>query len=261
MLLAIDAGNTNTVFAIHDGKETRGQWRISTIGSRTAEEYLVWLHQLLAIDGIDQQDIDACIISTVVPQTLFNLQSMCRRFFHTEPLIVGQSNVELGFEVRIAQPSNVGADRIVNTVGSHIKYKGPLIIIDFGTATTFDVVHSDGAYEGGIIAPGINLSLEALHQAAAQLPRVAIARPQAVIGTDTISAMQSGVFWGYVAMIEGLVARIKAEREEDHTVISTGGLSALFRNATDAIDHVDQDITIRGLVELYRRNSAQVKAC
>lgn len=115
MLLAIDAGNTNTVFAIHDGKETRGQWRISTIGSRTAEEYLVWLHQLLAIDGIDQQDIDACIISTVVPQTLFNLQSMCRRFFHTEPLIVGQSNVELGFEVRIAQPSNVGADRIVNT--------------------------------------------------------------------------------------------------------------------------------------------------
>lgn len=261
MLLAIDAGNTNTVFAVHDGKETRGQWRISTIGSRTADEYLVWLHHLLAFDGIDQQDIDACIISTVVPQTLFNLQSLCRRFFNTEPLVVGQSTVDLGFEIRIAQPSQVGADRIVNTVGSHIKYDGPLIIIDFGTATTFDVVHADGAYEGGIIAPGINLSLEALHQAAAQLPRVAIARPQAVIGSDTVSAMQSGVFWGYVAMIEGLVARIKIEREEEMTVISTGGLSALFRNATEVIDHVDQDITIRGLVELYRRNSAHVRAC
>lgn len=261
MLLAIDAGNTNTVFAVHNGTETVGQWRTSTDGSRTADEYLVWLHQLMGLSGIDTQDIDACIISTVVPQTLFNLQSMCRKFFNSEPLVVGQSNVDLGFEVRIAQPSNVGADRIVNTVGAHIVYDGALIIIDFGTATTFDVVHKDGAYEGGIIAPGINLSLEALHQAAAQLPRVAIARPQAVIGSDTVSAMQSGVFWGYVAMIEGLVARIKVERDEEMTVISTGGLSALFRNATSVIDHVDQDITIRGLVELYRRNSSNVRPC
>lgn len=259
MLLAIDAGNTNTVFAVHDGTETKGQWRISTVGSRTAEEYLVWLNQLMAFDGIDRQSIDACIISTVVPQTLFNLQSMCRRFFDTEPFVIGQENVELGFEIRISQPSNVGADRLVNAVGAHIVYDGPLIIVDFGTATTFDVIHEDGAYEGGIIAPGINLSLEALHQAAAQLPRVAIARPQAVVGTDTVSAMQSGVFWGYVAMIEGLVVRIKAEREEELTVISTGGLSALFRNATEVIDHVDQDITIRGLVELYRRNAGKVK--
>lgn len=260
MLLVIDAGNTNTVFAVQDGEDTKGQWRISTAGSRTAEEYIVWLDQLMALDGISRDEIEGTIVSTVVPETLFNLQSMCRRFFQTEPLVIGSPNVDLGMEVRIAQPNNVGADRIVNAVGAHIKYPGPLIIIDFGTATTFDVVHPDGAYEGGIIAPGVNLSLEALHQAAAQLPRVAIARPQSVVGGDTISAMQSGVFWGYVALIEGLVARIKVEREEEMTVISTGGLSSLFRNATDAIDHVDHDLTIRGLVELHKRNIKNVKS-
>lgn len=261
MLLAIDAGNTNTVFAVQDGEETKGQWRISTAGSRTAEEYIVWLDQLMALDGISRDDVEATIIATVVPQTLFNLQSMCRRFFHSEPLVVGSPNVDLGIDVRISQPSSVGADRVVNAVGAHIKYPGELIIVDFGTATTFDVVGADGAYEGGIISPGVNLSLEALHQAAAQLPRVAIARPQSVVGGDTVSAMQSGVFWGYVGMIEGLVERIKKERESEATVIATGGLSSLFRNATSVIDFVDHDLTIRGLVELYRRNIKNVSRC
>ena len=228
MLLAIDAGNTNIVFAVQDGEVTKGQWRISTTGSRTAEEYIVWLDQLMALDGLSRDDVEGAIISTVVPETLFNLQSMCRRFFRTEPLVVELPNVDLGMEVRIEQPNNVGADRVVNSVGAHIKYPGALVVIDFGTATTFDVVQEDGAYEGGIIAPGVNLSLEALHQAAAQLPRVAIARPQSVVGGDTISAMQSGVFWGYVALIEGLVERIKAEREQEMTVVATGGLSSLF---------------------------------
>ncbi len=256
MLLAIDAGNTNTVFAIHDGKEVRGQWRASTNGARTADEYLVWLDKLMHVDGLERDDVTATIISTVVPETLFHLQSLCRKFFESEPLVVGSPGVELGFEVRIDQPGNVGADRLVNAAGAHVLYPGNLIIIDFGTATTFDVIHSDGAYEGGIIAPGINLSLEALHMAAAQLPRVAVARPQSVIGSDTVSAMQSGVFWGYVSLIDGLVARIRAEREDpDMSVIATGGLSALFRNATESIQKVDQDLTIRGLVELYNRNT------
>lgn len=255
MLLAIDAGNTNTVFAVHDKEELKGQWRLATNGSRTADEYVVWLKQLMDLEGISMSDIDAAIISTVVPETLFNLQNMCRRFFETEPLVVGTPGVELGFEIRILQPNNVGADRLVNAAGAHIVYPGELIIIDFGTATTFDVVHADGAYEGGIIAPGINLSLEALHQAAAQLPLIAIARPQAVVGSDTVSAMQSGVFWGYVAMIEGLVDRIKAERKNpEMTVVATGGLAALFRHSTDAIQHVDHDLTIRGLLEIYNRN-------
>ena len=257
MLLAIDAGNTNTVFAVHDQEKLMGQWRLATNGARTADEYVVWLNQLMELDGLKLKDIDATIISTVVPETLFNLQNLSRRFFKAEPLVVGTPEVELGFEIRIAQPGNVGADRLVNAAGAHIQYPGELIIIDFGTATTFDVVHKDGAYEGGIIAPGINLSLEALHMAAAQLPRVAITRPQFVIGTDTVSAKKSGVFWGYVAMIDGLVTRIKDEREnQEMTVIATGGLAALFRHSTETIQFVDQDITIRGLLELYKRNQS-----
>jgi type III pantothenate kinase len=258
MLLAIDAGNTNTVFAINDNGEWRGQWRLSTNGARTADEYVVWLKQLMVMEGIDPTKITATIISTVVPETLFNLQSLCRRFFLSEPLVVGLNSVDLGFEVRINQPSNVGADRLVNAAGAHACYKGELIIIDFGTATTFDIIHSDGAYEGGLIAPGINLSLEALHMAAAQLPLVAIARPQQVVGTDTVSAMQSGVFWGYVGLIEGLVARIMQERENDKmTVVATGGLASLFRHSTDIIEYVDHDLTIRGLLEIYRRNAGK----
>lgn len=254
MLLAIDAGNTNTVFAVHDGKDVVGQWRTSTNGTRTADEYLVWLQQLMALDGLDLADIDSSIISTVVPQTLFNLQRLCRKYCNNEPLVVGSANVELGFDVRVPQPQQVGADRLVNAVGAHIAYPGNLIVIDFGTATTFDVVGADGAYEGGIISPGVNLSLEALHTAAAKLPRIAIEKPQQVVGTDTITAMQSGVFWGYIGLIEGVVNRIRTERNEELSVVATGGLAALFRLSTEAIDHTDHGLTIRGLVELHKRN-------
>ncbi len=255
MLLAIEQGNTNTLFAVHDGDTWIAQWRAATDSSRTADEYAVWLSQLLNMGGLQFGVLTACIISSVVPQSIFNLRNLARRYLHVEPLVIGE-NADLGIPVRIDKPSEAGADRLVNALGAHIVYPGPLIVIDSGTATTFDVVAADGGFEGGVIAPGINLSMEALHSAAAKLPRVAIQKPQRIVGTDTVGAMQSGVFWGYVALIEGLIARIKAERDEPMTVVATGGVASLFHGATNAIDHFDPDLTIRGLLEIHRRNSA-----
>lgn len=254
MLLAIEQGNTNTLFAIHDGKGWVAQWRTATESARTADEYAVWLHQLLTMAGLKLSDLDGCIVSSVVPQSLFNLRNLARRYLKTEPLVIGE-NAELGIEVRIEKPSEAGADRLVNAVGGFLEYGGPLILVDSGTATTFDIVGADGAFEGGVIAPGINLSMEALHSAAARLPRVAIARPKQVIGKGTVEAMQSGVFWGYVALIEGLIARIKTEYGKPMKVIATGGVASLFEGATSSIDAFDHDLTIRGLLEIWRRNT------
>jgi type III pantothenate kinase len=255
MLLAIEQGNTNTLFAVHDGTTWIAQWRSATESTRTADEYAVWLSQLLEMGGLGLGSLTGCIISSVVPQSIFNLRNLSRRYLHVEPLIIGE-NAELGIEVRIDKPSEAGADRLVNAIGAHIEYEGPLIVIDSGTATTFDVVGSDGGFEGGIIAPGINLSMQALHEAAAKLPRIAIQRPQRnrVVGTDTVTAMQSGVFWGYISLIEGLIRRIKEERGEHLTVVATGGVVSLFEDATTMIDHYDPDLTIRGLLEIHRRN-------
>ena len=254
MLLAIEQGNTNTLFAVHDGREWIAQWRTATEASRTADEYAVWLTQLLAMRGLALKDLDGCIVSSVVPQSIFNLRNLSRRYLEVEPLVIGD-NVDLGMPVRILKPKEAGADRLVNALGAHLKYPGDLIVIDSGTATTFDVIAADGAFEGGVIAPGINLSLQALHEAAAMLPRIAIQRPDKVIGKDTVSNMQSGVFWGYIALIEGLVARIKSEWGKPMTVIGTGGVVSLFEGATDSIDAFDPDLTIRGLLEIWRRNT------
>jgi type III pantothenate kinase len=254
MLLAIEQGNTNTLFAVHDGSDWIAQWRTATEASRTADEYAVWLTQLLSMRGLSLSALDGCIISSVVPQSIFNLRNLARRYLSVEPLVIGE-NVEPGIPVRITKPSEAGADRLVNALGAHLVYPGDLIVIDSGTATTFDVVAADGAFEGGLIAPGINLSLQALHEAAAMLPRIAIQRPERVIGKDTVSNMQSGVFWGYVALIEGLVTRIKAEWGKPMTVIGTGGVASLFEGATDSIDRFDPDLTIRGLLEIWRRNT------
>lgn len=257
MLLAIDVGNTNTLFALYEGEDLRSQWRISTDGKRTADEYYVWLRSLMSLEGLDPEAVKDAIVAQVAPQTLFNLRSLCRKYFHVEPLVVGEPNCEIGIEIRMPNPGEVGADRLVN-VAAGLKDYGPnLIIIDFGTATTFDVCDEDGAYAGGAIAPGINLSLEALHQAAAKLPRIDVARPARVIGKDTVGAMRTGVYWGYVSLIEGLCDRIEAEHGRPMTVIATGGLAPLFAKATPKIDHSDPDLTMRGLARIHTLNRSR----
>jgi type III pantothenate kinase len=255
MLLAIDAGNTNLVFAVCEGDSIRAQWRAATKTTRTADEYAVWLKEMLALDNLRFADLDACIIASVIPAALFDLRSLCRRYLKVEPLVVGDPDVDLGIGIKVDRPGSVGADRLVNTVAAHAAYPGALIVVDFGTATTFDVVSASGDYEGGVIAPGVNVSAEALHQAAAMLPRVGIERTQAVIGKDTVPAMQSGLYWGYIGLIEGLVARIKAEYGAPMTVIATGGLAALFHRQVSLIDHLDRDLTIQGLIQIHARNA------
>ena len=254
MLLAIDVGNTNTVFAVFDGEEMRGQWRAATDVQRTADEHAVWFSQLMSHHGLKLDDIDHVVLSTVVPQCLSALKLLCEQYCGCTPMVVGEPDVELGIAVHVAQPGEVGADRLVNTVGAHKHYDGPLIIVDFGTATTFDAINEDGSYEGGIIAPGINLSLESLHQAAAQLPRIAVSRPERVIAKSTVPAMQSGIYWGYIGLIEGIVQRMKKEYGAAMTVVATGGLADLFSDGTPAIDHTDPDLTIRGLLKIFNRN-------
>ena len=265
MLLAIDCGNTNTGFAVFEKDVCLGNWRTSTNRQRTADEYAVWLTQLLGLKGLSKKDITGIIIANVVPETTFNLVTLCSSYFDIRPMMVGEANVALGIDININDPKELGADRVVNAIGAKDKYPGPLIVIDFGTATTFDVVEESGAYCGGVIAPGINLSLEALYNAAARLPRITGAPSHEisaqgneqfdVIGKTTKSAMNSGIFWGYIGLVEGIVARIKTEFGRPMSVIATGGLAKMFSDKTEVIDSVDENITHRGLVLIYRRNS------
>lgn len=253
MLLAIDAGNTNVVFAVWDGTAWRGQWRLATIGERTSDEYAAWLHQVMAWEGLSPADIEAAVIASVVPAVLWHLRRLCSSRFGIEPLVVS-AELDWGFRIRTDNPNEVGADRLVNALAARARFRCPLVVVDFGTATTFDVVDAAGDYVGGVIAPGINLSLEALHRAAAALPRVAVARPSAVIGRSTVPAMQSGIFWGYVGLIEGIVRRLEAELGAQPTVIATGGLAPLFADGTSVINHIVPDLTLDGLVLLAQRN-------
>ena len=256
MLLAIDAGNTNVVFALLEGRDIRARWRIATDPRRTADEYAVWLNQLLMLDGYRIADVEAVIIATVVPRALHNLQVLAEKYFKTTALLAGQAPVEWGIQLDVAEPASVGADRVVNAIAAHHLHAEDLIVIDFGTATTFDVIDYHGAYKGGIIAPGINLSLDALVAAAAKLPKIAIAPPEnrSVIGRTTEAQMHIGVFWGYVAMMEGLVARIRAEIGRPSKVIATGGLAVLFDDNSDIFDAIAPDLTIQGLALLYERS-------
>lgn len=255
MLLAIDAGNTNVVFALLEGGTIKARWRIATDARRTADEYAVWLTQLLQLEGRERSVVSAVIIGTVVPKALHNLTVLSQKYFGVDPIVAGKGTAEWGIAIDVVEPRTVGADRVLNAIAAHALHSGDLILIDFGTATTFDVVDYSGAYKGGIIAPGINLSLDALVGATAQLPRVAIEAPESrsVIGRTTEDAMHVGIYWGYVAMLEGLVARLKAEIGRPSKVLATGGLATLFERHSDVFDGIEPDLTIRGLAMLYER--------
>jgi type III pantothenate kinase len=256
MLLAVDAGNTNIVFALTEGQEIKARWRIATDPRRTADEYAVWLNQLLQLEGRTRDDVTAVIIGTVVPRALHNLQVLSSKYFGVEAEVAGQGTAGWGIQLDVEEPGSVGADRALNTIAAHALHKGDLIVIDFGTATTFDLVDYTGAYKGGIIAPGLNLSLDALVNNAAKLPRIAIEAPagnMSVIGRNTQDQMLIGVYWGYVAMMEGLIARMRAEIGRPVKVIATGGLAVLFDEHTDIFDVVEPDLTIQGLAMLHAR--------
>jgi len=258
MLLACDVGNTNIVFALIDGREVRSRWRIATDPRRTADEYAVWLMQLFTLEKLTFDAVDDVIISTVVPRARHNLTVLGEKYFGKAPIFAGEGPAAWGIAVDVEEPDSLGADRAVNAIAAHAEHPEDLIVIDFGTATTFDVVDFNGAYKGGIIAPGINLSLDALVSAAAKLPRIAIEAPtetQSVIGRNTEAQMHIGVYWGYVAMIEGLVARLKAEVGRPAKVVATGGLALLFDEHTDIFDEVDVDLTLKGLAILAEKAS------
>jgi type III pantothenate kinase len=259
MLLAVDAGNTNVVFALFEGRELRTRWRIATDARRTADEYAVWLLQLMEIEGVARESVTTMIVATVVPRARHNLEVLGQKYFHLTPLIAGEAAAAWDFEIDVDDPRTLGADRAVNAIAAYDRYGGDLIVIDYGTATTFDVIDFNGAYKGGIIAPGINVSLDALVANAAKLPRIAIEAPRnnSVTGRNTEDQMLIGVYWGYVAMMEGLIERLRAEIGRPAKVIATGGLALLFDKHTEIFDAVDTDLTLRGLAILSERASGR----
>jgi len=256
MLLVIDVGNTNVVFAVFDGETLAGQWRISTDAKRTSDEYGVWLTQVLEHSEISPKRIAHAVCASVVPQALFDLRQLAKRYFNCELMVIGAPNIKTGIGVKIDNPREVGADRLVNAYAAWVRYKQAMIVVDFGTATTFDIVSGDGNYMGGVIAPGVNLSLDALQKAAAKLPNIGIQRPDKVIGTNTIGAMQSGIYYGYIGLIEGLVSRIKTEHGAPMKVIATGGLASLYARACPVIEALEPDLTVWGLKGLFELNNA-----
>lgn len=258
MLLLIDCGNTNIVFAITQNDRILKKWRINTDPKRTADEYYVWLIKLLEIENINLLSISDCIIASVVPDALFSLLNFNKEYLKIEPFIVGENNLKIGIDINIDNPSEAGADRIVNAVAVKKFYNKPSIVIDFGTATTFDIVSKSGSYEGGIIAPGVNLSLEALYMAASRLPRIKIDNTKIinVVGKNTKDSMYSGIYWGYISLIEGLVKRINEEKNFNYYVIATGGLSNLFSKNCSIIEKVDNELTLNGLIHIYNINKS-----
>ena len=256
MLLLIDCGNTNIVFAIAQNDRILKKWRINTDPKRTADEYYVWLIKLLEIENINLLSISDCIIASVVPDALFSLLNFNKEYLKIEPFIVGENNLKIGIDINIDNPSEAGADRIVNAVAVKKFYNKPSIVIDFGTATTFDIVSKSGSYEGGIIAPGVNLSLEALYMAASRLPRIKVDNTKTinVVGKNTKDSMYSGIYWGYISLIEGLVKRINEEKNFNYYVIATGGLSNLFSKNCSIIEKVDNELTLNGLIHIYNIN-------
>ncbi len=253
MLLAIDIGNTNVVLGVFDGENLRESWRVGTKAQFTADEYAMIVKDLFGFAGLEFGAVDGVIISSVVPPLLPVMSEMARKYFRLDPLVV-TNEVRTGISLAYEHPQEIGADRIVNAAAAFHRYGGPLIIVDFGTATTFCAVTKDGRYLGGAITPGVRVSAEALHQRAAKLPRVELVRPPSVIGRDTVTAMQAGVLYGYAGLVDGIVGRMKREFAPDAKVIATGGLAELVASETGSIDEVRPDLTLEGLRYLYSIN-------
>ena len=254
MLLAIDVGNTNSKFAVFDGERLVAQWRLRTEAKRTADEYAAWVTQLMRLQGFDPSSIRGAILASVVPAVNNHIRRLCDVYFYTRLLIVGEPDCKLGIEVLIDRPQEAGADRLVGVIAGYQKHGGPLITIDFGSATTFDIVDKDGNFAGGVLAPGVELTIEAFYLLTARLPRIRVEKPAHVIGKGTVQAMQSGIFWGYVGLIESLIKRIRAEYGEPMKVVATGGLAAVFKDEIGLFDAVEPDLMSLGLLEIWRRN-------
>lgn len=253
MLLAVDIGNTNIVFALYDGQEQSGHWRCKTDTGKTADEYLAFLSQHFELKHLNISDVKDVIISSVVPDVDFAIRTLCRDGFGLNPIFVGKDTGDLGIKILIDRPSELGADRLVNTYAVHKEYKCAAIVVDFGTATTFDIVDNDGNFCGGVIAPGPNLSLEALHLAAAKLPSVPVKKPKSALAKNTVDAMQSGIYWGYVGLIEKILEKLVAELDKRPKIIATGGLAVLFKDDIPEIDVIDDNLTLKGLLYVYER--------
>ncbi len=253
MLLVIDVGNSNTVLGIYQGDELKKDWRVGTDKYRTVDEYAMLINDLFRLSELSFNDLSDVIVSCVVPPMLNTLETLCRQYFKLTPYVVGPG-IKTGMPIQYENPREVGADRIVNAVAAYEQCRSSLIVVDFGTATTFDVISADGSYQGGAIAPGVGISAEALFERASKLPRVEFSRPPQIIAKNTVSSMQSGIFFGYVGLVEGIVSRMKAELPETPKVVATGGLAAPIAAATDSIDLVEPFLTLEGLRILYQRN-------